>query len=341
MITRILFSCVCFFLTLVANAQLNPAELDSKLTKAQKILGGDVVALIYKDGKIAYKKKLGEGFDEKTQVAIGGSSRWLTTALVLQFIDEGKLTLDTKVADILPIYAKYGKKFITIGHCLSDLTGIEDKKGNIVENSRFNSLEELVNDYPKKEIRANAGTDFWYGSIGINIAARVIEIIGKKGFEQLIAQKLTKPLGMKATIFSPENNKCVNPAGGALSTANDYMMFLSMILNKGMFNGKQILSANAIEELKKIQMTSNMVAYAPKDAEKLAFGLGGNILSKDADEKATTIGCPNFGALWPFVDFCNNYACIIFPKDILGDSRKDFYTSFKQTIDSQLNSICN
>ena len=66
----------------------------------------------------------------------------------MQFIDEGKLSLDTKIADYLPIYAKYSKKYITIRHCLAHLTGIENKKGlaAILEGGKFETLDELIED---------------------------------------------------------------------------------------------------------------------------------------------------------------------------------------------------
>jgi CubicO group peptidase (beta-lactamase class C family) len=332
----LIFCCIALF----SNAQLNNAELDSKLEQAKKTMGNNFAALIYKDGKIVYKKKVGEYFDEKAQVEISGSSRWLTTALVLQFIEEGKLSLDSKIADYLPIYVTYGKKYITIRHCLTDLVGIENKKTDITEVGKFNTLEELVNDYAKKEIRANAGTDFWYGGIGINIAARVVEVISKKSFEQLITQRLLRPLAMKNTSFSPTNNRCINPAGGAVSTASDYINFLAMLLNKGMFNGKQILSAASVEQLQVAQVDKKIIASQPKGSENFSFSLGGCIQAKTEDDKASVIGCPSFTGIWPFVDLCRGYACIILPKFFQADSRKEIYTSFKNLIDDQLTSTC-
>ena len=113
---QFLFVLLFFGCISVGKAQLNTTELDALLEKSKKNLGNDAVALIYKDGKIVYKKKMGEYFDEKTQVPIASSSRWLTAALIFQYIDEGKISLETPIADYLPIYATYGKKYITIRH---------------------------------------------------------------------------------------------------------------------------------------------------------------------------------------------------------------------------------
>ena len=55
-----------------------------------------------------------------------------------------------------------------------------------------------------------------------------------------------------------------NPSGGAKSTADDYMKFLVMLMNKGKYNGKQILSEESVDEMMKIQTTPEQIKYAPK-----------------------------------------------------------------------------
>jgi CubicO group peptidase (beta-lactamase class C family) len=125
--------------------QYNFSSLDQKLEAAKKELGGSAVAVIYKDGKVIYQgeqKTIGE-FNAKTQAPIGGASQWLTAALVMSFVDEGKLSLDDKVSKFLPVFTKYSKGYITIRHCISHLTGIESD----TRRKKFSSLEEEVDDY--------------------------------------------------------------------------------------------------------------------------------------------------------------------------------------------------
>ena len=89
-----------------AKAHTSFPEVDKKLELAKKELGGNVVALIYKDGKIIYQKALGE-FTPKTQAPIASCSKWLSAALVMSFVDEGKLSLEDKVSKYLPAVTKY------------------------------------------------------------------------------------------------------------------------------------------------------------------------------------------------------------------------------------------
>ena len=113
-------SAVVFFLLIfqLSNAQYNFTELDAKLKQYQKQLGNNVVALVYKDGKMVYTSELGD-FKTNTVAQIASCSKWLTAALVMMFVDEGKLKLDDPVSKYLPIFDKYMKSYVTIRQCLA------------------------------------------------------------------------------------------------------------------------------------------------------------------------------------------------------------------------------
>lgn len=324
-----------------AKAQTSFPEVDKKLESAKKELGGNVVALIYKDGKIIYQKALGE-FTPKTQAPIASCSKWLSAALVMSFVDEGKLSLDDKVSKYLPVFTKYSKGFITIRDCLSHLTGIESEPlrlMNILGRKKFATLEEEVNDIAaKKEIASNPGLEFRYSGVGLNIAGRVLEVITKRSFEQLMQEKITRPLMMRNTSFSSFN--AVNPSGGAISTASDYINFLSMILNKGIFNGKRILSEKAIADMQTVRTTSAMIKYAPKAAAGYNYGFGEWIMETDENGNATVVASPGLFGTWPMIDKCRGYACIFFTKGLLGEEKRDIYLDIKKSIDEYIPSVC-
>lgn len=105
------------FLSVYAYAQYNFTELDKKLEEKKALFGGDMVALIMKGDSLIYKKEMGD-FNTKTQAPIASCSKWLTAALVMIMVDEGKISLDDKVEKYLPVFEKYGKSYITIRHCL-------------------------------------------------------------------------------------------------------------------------------------------------------------------------------------------------------------------------------
>jgi CubicO group peptidase (beta-lactamase class C family) len=343
------FSCIAIFLLFVQVASAQPnkknvkeigtanfSQLDELVLKNQKLLGNDVVAMVWTD-TLVYKHELGD-FDSKTLVPIASSSKWLTAALVMKFVDMGKISLDDKVSQYLPIFELYGKNYITIRHCLSHFTGIQSE-GGLLSRKKFNSLEEEVESFAKKEIKTNPGTEFSYSNIGLDIVGRILEIVSKKKFDMLIKQQLFNPLAMRKTTFGTLDNAAINPSGGALSTAEEYMHFLQMLLNNGKYNGQQILSEDAVKELRQLQTNPTQIKYAPKTAEGLNYALGSWVLEAKGNE-ATALACPGLFGTWPMVDWCRGYACIIFVKTLLGEQKKDAYIEMKSAIDERLPGKC-
>lgn len=305
------------------------SELDALVLKNQKLLGNDVVAMVWKD-TLVYKRELGS-FNSKTVAPVASASKWLTAALVMKMVEEGKISLDDKVSDYITVYETYGKGFITIRHCLSHFTGIEAGK-KIFKKKKFNTLQEEVESFAKNEIRTNPGTDFHYDEMGLNIAGRIMEIVGKKRFDLLIRQKLFIPLGMRKTTFSTLDGSALDPSGGARSTADDYMQFLKMMLNNGKHNGQQFLSEESMSELKKIQTTPEQIIHAPESAHGFSYALGSWAI-EEKDGNATVLASPGFYGTWPMVSWSKGYAFLIFPKTTLKDAKKDVYMEMKEAID--------
>jgi len=328
-----------------ANAQYNWTALDAEINTKQKLLGDNIVVMIWKNDSVVFKKELGD-FNAKTQAPIASCSKWLTAALVMQFVDEGKLALDDKVEKYLPEFDNYFKKYLTIRQCLSHMTGIEDDDKflkRLLQRRKFASLEEEVNEFMKREIRAAPGTDFWYGNIGLNIAGRILEVISKKKFDILIKNKLFVPLGMTKTNFSDTNGNPLNPSGGAKSTAEDYMKFLVMLLNKGKYNGKQILSENAVNEMMKVQNLKEQIKYAPKSASGYCYASGSWVIEEKTINNAriaTTAASPGLFGTWPMIDYCRGYAYIVFVKNFLGEERADVHRDLKKLVDQQIKNTC-
>ena len=319
------------------------SELDNLLAQKQSLIGKDYVVLIWeKDDTLVYKKEVGE-YKSKTVAPIASCSKWLTAALVMQFVDEGKISLEDPVVKYIPEFEKYMKKYVTVRHCLSHMTGIEDDGKalkNILQRKKFESLEEEANSFAAREIRVNAGADFWYGNIGLNIAARIVELVSKRKFDVLIKQKLFTPMGMRQTTFTTLDGSLYNPSGGAKSSADDYMKFLVMLMNKGKYNGKQILSEESVDEMMKIQTANVPKRYVPKAAEGFNYALGSWVV-EEKDGAATALASPGLFGTWPMIDFCRGYAYILFVKNFLGEERANAHLEIKKVIDEKIKGSCN
>lgn len=332
---------LAFFLLILQPlfAQYNWQKLDQKLDESQGVLGKDFTVMIWKkNDTLVYKKELGE-YKTKTVAPIASCSKWLTAAIVMTYVDEGKLSLDDKISKWLPEFERYGKGYITIRHCLSHMTGIQSEPIRILklfERKKFASLEEEVNSFAAKEIQANAGTEFRYSNMGLNIAARVLEVITKRKFEMIALQRLFRPLGMTKTTFATLDGSPPNPSGGAKSNAEDYMKFMVMLLNKGMHRGKRVLSEQAVDELLSVQTKKEQVKYAPLAAEGFNYALGSWVLEENQDPahpRGSAFASPGLFGTWPMIDTKRGYAYILFIKKYLGEERATSHLEIKKIVD--------
>ncbi|RYY31558.1 MAG: class A beta-lactamase-related serine hydrolase [Chitinophagaceae bacterium] len=329
---------------LPATSQYNFNGLDAQLERSKKLFGGGVVMMVHKDDSLIYKKEIGEAFNAKTATPAGTVSQWIAAATVMTFVDQGKLKLDDPVAKYLPVFGKYAKGYLTIRHCLSNTTGIESEPGKVGKvfggRRKFATLEEEVNAIAAKEISNNPEKEFHFGNFGINIAARVVEVIGKKSFDRLAQERITRPLKMRVTSFTDENGGAVNAAAGARSSANDLMSFLIMILNDGRFEGKQILSEKALEEMHTIQFAGLPVKYKPEEATGFDFGLGNWLIDKDTPDAPGIIVFPGSTGTWGIVDRCRKYVAVIFVKKAADEAKQKTFLDLKNGIEEQLPGNC-
>jgi len=328
------------------SGQYDFSETDRLLKNHQHLLGNDVVTLVYKDGKIIFSKEQGR-FKNNTEIPVASCSKWLTAAMVMTFVDEGKLSLDDSIGKFLPVFTRYGKGDIKIRNCLSHTTGLESGAMNLFSILReyrkrqlMDSLGEEVNGFAKNKKRiAEPGTEFRYSNIGLNIAGHILEVISGKKFEVLFQERIAIPLDMAHTSFT-KGRGLPDPSGSAFSTANDYMHFLIMILQKGVYNGKRILSEKSVNQMQKPQISLGMVKYAPSPAEGYVYALGEWVEETDKNGNSEVVASPGLFGTWPLVDNCHQYACIFLIQSILSRKQRDVYVEIKKSIDQQILSSC-
>ena len=165
-----------------ASAQTNFQKLDAWLDQNTREMGGRAILVIYKDGRLVYnhsandmnmRQKMAtryiarrqgktadmEDYTLSTRLNIASCSKWYSAALVMTFIDEGKLKLTDTVGKYLPVLSRYGKGGITISQCLSHLTGIQapELKENIKDVVDANSMDEVITTIAKMPMEGEPG----------------------------------------------------------------------------------------------------------------------------------------------------------------------------------------
>lgn len=328
---------VLFMLLLQPTFSQSLSALDAVVEQKQKLAKTDIVVTVANKDTIIYNKDTKLFSSTRGQAPIGATSEWLTAAVVLSMVDEGKISLDDKVSRYLPIFGSYFKNYLTIRHCLSHFSGIQaetPKLKKMFEKKKFGSLEDVVNEYAKKNIQANAGEEFRYSNIGLSIAGRVVEVVSKKRFDMLAQQKLFRPLGMRQTTFSSLSGGAVDPDGGARSSANDLIRFMTMLLNNGLYKGQRVLSEASVKELRTIQTSPDLIKYVAYEANGFQYALGA--WAPEGNEKqAMVLTAPSLGGTIPVVDFCRDYAFVYFLKELNDDQKVNAYSEIKAVLDEK------
>ncbi len=342
MTRKLIINCLLSSLFLIFLQILHPAKTQAQFAVADALLqqnskqyGGQLAALVWKDDSLYYKKEIGE-FNINTQVPMGAASSWMTVALVMHFVDQGKLSLDDPVSRYLPVFAKYSKGYLTIRHCLTHTTGLETEKGGIekfFQRKKFGSLEEEVESFAsKREIINNPGEAVSYSNMGINIAGRVLEVVGKKSFDRLMAEKITRPLGMKRTTFSSEY--AVNPYSGAISTPSDFVRFLTMLLNKGTYKGKKILSEESVQSMETYQNKELQPSPLPLPLQGYDQSFAAWVQQKDSNGNPQVLVSPGLIGGFVYLDKCRNTAGVIAVKAQPKEEKENIYLKVKEAVDA-------
>jgi CubicO group peptidase (beta-lactamase class C family) len=343
-------------------AQYNFKEADKWLKENTPSIGGRATLMIYKDGKIVYshseneltrkqkmigkfiakrtgkdKDEILQDFSENNKIAIASCSKWLSAALVMTFVDEGLLKVEDTIGKFLPLFTASGKGNITITQCLSHTTGINS--GELKESiqsfkntTNMDDAMELVAAYP---MDSEPGESFRYSNVGLQIAAAVIEKISGKDFKTLFEERIAKPCNMKNTDFGEKPLPL--PAGGARSTATDYLHFLQMILEGGFYNGKLVLKKETIALMQRNHAADKKIMGSPAEAENWGYGFGEWTMDDaSANTNSNAVTSPGLFGTFPWIDNKNGYAAILLTYNIKSEGRHERYTTIKSIIDTAI-----
>jgi CubicO group peptidase (beta-lactamase class C family) len=158
-------------------------------------------------------------------------------------------------------------------------------------------LTEAASRYSKVKINFTPGSKWQYSQTSINTAARIVEVVSGLTFDAFLEQRLCKPLGMKDTTFYLNQEQMdrlaqtyrrtgdgqLEPAeisllagkkptdrdrfpaanGGLFSTAEDYSRFCRMLMNNGQWEGKQILSPQAVKSFRTVVTEGLTTGFTP------------------------------------------------------------------------------
>jgi CubicO group peptidase (beta-lactamase class C family) len=245
--------------------------LEDALAHATNAKG--LTAIVMRDGKQLYRLDIGT-IDHDQQFPIASASKWLTGALVMTEVDEGKLSLDAPISTVLPEFSGAAAA-ITLRELLAQTAGMGSlKDGFDIKQPATITLAQSAKEIAARPLQDPPGKVFNYGGPHFQVAGAMVEAVSGKRWADLFNERIAVPLGMTHTywLHTPLQKQTaaetLNPLlqGGVVTTAEDYMRFLTMLAHGGVYNGKRILSAKAVEAMEVDQTASIPMNYVPPGA---------------------------------------------------------------------------
>ncbi|MDX2245948.1 MAG: serine hydrolase domain-containing protein [Bacteroidia bacterium] len=259
------------------------------------------VVLVAEKGIPVYQKAFGLSDREKnipntlhTQFIIGSMNKSYTRVVILQLIEEGKLTWDDKMIQHLDGFTLVGTDQITIRHLLNHTSGYGDYHSRAFFELPFEqkNIATITKIAQRMELLFPPGDGNEYSNTGYVLLGAIIEKVTGKSYAENVKTRIIMPLGLKNTYV--ENVKTIpersigylktlegvednlhflmepKPDGGFWATAEDVMIFY-----RNFFYGDKLISPASRENddfFQQIQPVYEM----PGRAIPIAGGSNGN-----------------------------------------------------------------
>jgi len=296
-------------------------RLDQFLEKSVPRLGGGCAIILIQGGRVIYRNAYGTFTPEKV-VGIASSSKWISGGVIMALVDAGEISLDDRASQYLPYFTDK-KAGITIRQMFSHTHGMKGNARDHLYNTSL-TMDEAVRKIARCELIADPGTALFYGGIGMQAAGRICEIATGKPWIEIFRETLGDPLEMESTDYFGLGGPTKNPnvAGAVRTCVDDYGNYLTMLLNRGQYKGKRILSEKAVSTMLSNQSGNLPIlrhAYDVLDVidpmlAKAPYGIGCWLEDFDPDTGRTTSisSGGGFGCM-PFLDLKRNVAGVLLP----------------------------
>ncbi len=293
------------------------------------------VLAIARGGRVAYAEAI--GYRDKdanatmrldTIFRIASMTKPMVSVAAMQLAEEGRLDIGAPVAQYIPVINEMtvgaertrAKRAMTVQDLLRHTSGLTYalfgdspvqmiwRDANLQAEDQTN--EELVEKLGKLPLLFEPGTT-WEYSMSTDVLGRVVEVVAGKSLGEVLAERITGPLGMVDTGFSATGDKAARVAeplvdkatgkkppmrnvtrgnlwqsggGGLTSTATDYLRFCQMLLNGGELDGVRIVSPKTVAHMASDHLPPDVQygetararfgALAPVPEMGYGFGLG-------------------------------------------------------------------
>lgn len=233
--------------------------------------------------------------DADSMFRIGSTSKMFVALAVLKLVEEGRLSLDDKLADLAP-EIEFENPWedsdpVRIVHLLEHTTGWDDI--HLPEYAHNDptpaSLKEGLDFHPHSRVsRWIPGSRMSYCNSGPPVAAYIVQKITGTDFERYVKEAYFEPMGMTTMTYRFTDDvaaKGVNayangnepqeywhilmrPSGSINASPKDMSKMLALFLNRGTVTGQQLISPSSLERMETTGSTP-----AAKAGQQVGYGL--------------------------------------------------------------------
>lgn len=233
--------------------------------------GDNQAVLIIHNDSIVYEKYWGD-YSADHMATIFSISKSITSLLCGIAIDDGYIhSVDDPVTDYLPELKKEDPMWqeLTIRHLLDmrsgldfddvyEFTSLKDLK-MLNAMAKLNYGHNIRKQLKGLKFRCKPGTQFRYESMTPAILGIVIERASGKSYAEYLSEKVWQPLGMDSAalvIIDSRRHDMAHTFGGVTMNIMDLAKIGRLYLNKGMWDGKRIVSEDWIVNSTRYDVTN-------------------------------------------------------------------------------------
>ena len=216
---------VMLFISGIGFTQNKAQQIEDLINKYVEYGKFNGSVLVSDQGKVVFKKGFGMANMEwdipnqpNTKHRLGSITKQFTAMLILQLAAEGKLDLQAPITTYLPDYPKATGDKITTHHLLTHTAGIPNYTsfpGFFKDESRnpYKPLD-FTEKFANKNLEFEPGERFNYSNSGYFLLGVIIETLSGKTYEQMLHDKIFKPLNMNDTGYDNHDDILKNRATG-------------------------------------------------------------------------------------------------------------------------------
>lgn len=294
---------IFFLINLKAQDEFNKSKLDNYLHQLEKNNKAMCGVVITKNRKLVYENYIGfASVTEKipnsnlTKFRIGSITKMFTATIIFQLIEEGKLTLETKLSEFYPKILN--SKEITISDMLCHRSGIHNFTNDneysqyMTSNKSKKEMLELFANL-KPDFQPNEKTD--YSNSNYVLLGYIIEEITNSTYQQELKRRIISQLNLTNTYYGGKIDTKVNEAasykylegkwhiqtetdmsiphgaGAIVSTPRDLTTFITALFTN------KLVSENSLNEMKEITDRFGKGLIQFSFGNQIAYGYNGGI----------------------------------------------------------------